>query len=55
MMQWQDGSLLAKKILIGIALTILPFVILLAELTATRKLLSERRNPPVQGVEAHAP
>jgi hypothetical protein len=39
-MQWQDITLLAKKVLVGIALTIVPVVILLGGLRLTRHMLT---------------
>ena len=38
-MQWQDGVLLAKKIFIGLILTLLPFIILFEGLRIMQKVL----------------
>jgi hypothetical protein len=39
-MQWQDITLLAKKVLVGIALTVVPVIILLGGLRLTRHMLT---------------
>ena len=41
-MQWQDLTLLGKKILLGIALTLVPLVILFSGLRLTQRLLNLR-------------
>jgi hypothetical protein len=39
-MQWHDITLLTKKILVGIVLTVAPLVILLGGLRLTRQVLA---------------
>jgi hypothetical protein len=39
-MQWRDLTLLTKKILVGIVLTLVPLVILLGGLQLTRQILT---------------
>ena len=39
-MQWQDITLLAKKVLVGIALTVVPVIILLGGLRLARHMLT---------------
>jgi len=40
-----DVSLLGKKVLVGIIITIIPFIIIFGGLWLTQKLLSEHRQP----------
>jgi len=47
-MTLSDVSLLGKKILVGIIITIVPFIIIVGGLWGTKKLLSN--NPPSQPV-----
>lgn len=39
-MQWQDMTLFAKKVLLGIVLTVVPLVILFGGLRLTRQVLA---------------
>jgi hypothetical protein len=51
-MRLQDFTLLGKKILVGIAVTIVPLLILLGSLHLTRKVLSS--DSATQQVSSHA-
>ena len=44
-MTLSDVGLLGRKILIGILVTVIPFLILFAGLWFTQKLLSEKKTP----------
>lgn len=44
-MQWQDVTLLVKKVLVGIALTVAPLLIFLGGLKFTERVLA---NPAAQ-------
>jgi hypothetical protein len=51
-MRLQDFTLLGKKILVGIAVTIVPLLILLGSLHLTRRVLSS--HSATQQVSSHA-
>jgi hypothetical protein len=51
-MRLQDVTLLGKKILVGIAVTVVPLLILMGALHLTRKVLS--RDSTTQQVSSHA-
>ena len=50
-MRWQDITLLSKKILVGVALVLVPLVILFGGLRTTQRLLktkSQTQQSPLQ-------
>ena len=45
-----DVSLLGKKVLVGVIITIIPFIIIFGGLWLTQKLLSEHHEPDPQSI-----